>query len=73
MQKKNRTGSICINSSCVSSDELKEIKLEVDATGLFSSFYIDKNAKNISGHYSSLKKSVAIKKKRSKLLLLMLC
>ncbi|PKP29577.1 MAG: hypothetical protein CVU00_14935 [Bacteroidetes bacterium HGW-Bacteroidetes-17] len=64
--KKNRPKSICINAACISSGELKEIELEVDDTGLFSSLHIDKTAKNVSGHFDSLKRTISIKKEKVK-------
>jgi hypothetical protein len=46
----------------VSSENTKDIELEVDDTGLFSSSKIDIDAKNIKGHYNALKKEISIRK-----------
>ncbi|MFT7265795.1 MAG: FkbM family methyltransferase, partial [Halioglobus sp.] len=56
---KNRPGSICVQAACVGNENKKEITLEIDETGLFSSTSLDLSQSNITGHYGQLDRDVS--------------
>lgn len=60
--KKNRPNSICIDAACTSIDNLNELEIETDETGLFSSTTLLKDAESIKGHYSLIQREILTKK-----------
>ncbi len=56
--RKNRPGTLCIHAACTGDEDIDQIKIETDRTGLFSGLQVNSHAKNISNHYRSLGKEL---------------
>ena len=56
---KNRPASKCIHAACVHDDNISELTIQTDITGLFSGAELDNSQKNISDHYNTISKELA--------------
>ena len=56
--KDSRPLTTCIHAACVDNDNIKELTIDTDSTGLFSGVNLSTEQKNINEHYSTIKKEI---------------